>query len=147
VRDGDAWEDGDATGAHRSRAGAYQWAELMRRTFGVDVLACPRCGGRLCLVALIDQAPVIQRILRHLGLPTDVPEPCPARPPPWPLDPIEVDGDGCRGQAEGVVAGKRAPPLWYCPAQCPSMCDAQATLPATPHRSYRVVASRNQCSL
>jgi hypothetical protein len=61
----------------------------MRRTFGVDVLACPRCGGRLHLVALIDQAPVIQRILRHLGLPADVPEPRPARPPPSAVDPIE----------------------------------------------------------
>jgi hypothetical protein len=23
----------------------YRWAELMRRTFGIEVLACPRCGG------------------------------------------------------------------------------------------------------
>jgi hypothetical protein len=61
----------------------------MRRTFGVDVLACPHCGGRLRLVALIDQASVIQRILRHLGLATDVPEPRPARPPRCPVDPIE----------------------------------------------------------
>ena len=38
--------DEDASGANPSRAGAYQWAELMRRTFGLDVLACPRCGGR-----------------------------------------------------------------------------------------------------
>ena len=57
------------------RGGRDQWAELMRRTFGVDVLACPRCGGRLRLVALIEQASVNQRVLRHLGLPTDVPEP------------------------------------------------------------------------
>ncbi len=89
VREEAAPEDGDASGAKPSRAGAYQWAELMRRTFGVDVLACPRCGGRLRLVALIDQTSVIQRILRHLGLPTDVPEPCPARPPPCTVDPIE----------------------------------------------------------
>ena len=51
-------------------------------SFGVDVLACPRCGGRLRFVALIDQTSVIQRILRHLGLPTDVPEPRPPRAPP-----------------------------------------------------------------
>lgn len=81
--------DGDASRAWASRGGAYQWAELMRRTFGVDVLACPRCGGRLRLVALIDQASVIQRILRHLGLPTDVPEPRPGRAPPRRLDPID----------------------------------------------------------
>jgi len=34
--------DGDARYAKPSRAGGYQWAELMRRTFGIDVLACPR---------------------------------------------------------------------------------------------------------
>ena len=57
----------------------------MRRTFGFDVLACPRCGGRLRLIALIEQANVIQRILRHLGLPTELPEPRPARAPPLPI--------------------------------------------------------------
>jgi hypothetical protein len=25
----------------------YLWAQLMRRTFDVDVLECPHCGGRL----------------------------------------------------------------------------------------------------
>ena len=43
------------------------------------MLACPRCGGRLRLIALIEEASAIQRILRHLGLPTEVPEP---RAPP-----------------------------------------------------------------
>jgi len=74
--------DEDAPCATGARAGGYRWAELMRRTFGADVLACLRCGGRLRLVALIEQASVIQHILRHLGLPTEVPEPCPARAPP-----------------------------------------------------------------
>jgi hypothetical protein len=46
-------------------------------------------GGRLRLVALIDQASVIQRILWHHGLPTDVPDLPPARPPPCAVDPIE----------------------------------------------------------
>jgi hypothetical protein len=82
-------QEGDTSCARPSRAGAYQWAELMRRTFGLDVLACPRCGGRLRLLALIDQASAIQRILRHLGLLTDVPEPRPARPPPCSVDAIE----------------------------------------------------------
>jgi uncharacterized protein YbaR (Trm112 family) len=30
----------------------------MKRTFGFDVLACPECGGRLRLVALIDEGAV-----------------------------------------------------------------------------------------
>jgi hypothetical protein len=72
----------DARGPGLPGSGGYQWAELMRRTFGFDVLACPRCGGRLRLVALIEQASVVQRILRHLGLPTELPEARPARAPP-----------------------------------------------------------------
>ena len=35
------------------RPGTYLWADLMRRTFGIDVLECPRCGGRLRLMALL----------------------------------------------------------------------------------------------
>ena len=50
----------------------------MRRTFGFDVLACPRCGGRLRLLALIEEAAVIARILGDLGLPAEIPDPCAA---------------------------------------------------------------------
>ena len=52
----------------------YLWAELMRRSLGLDVLACPRCDGRLTLTALIEDTAVIAPVLRHLGLPTDMPE-------------------------------------------------------------------------
>jgi hypothetical protein len=54
----------------------------MQRSFGFDVLACPRCGDRLELIALIEDPSVIRRILSHLGLPTDVPAARPARSPP-----------------------------------------------------------------
>ena len=54
-------------------------AELMQRGFGFDVLACPRCAGRLTLVALIHGRAVILRILRHLKLPDQVPVMRPAR--------------------------------------------------------------------
>ncbi len=50
------------------------WAELMRRSLGLDVRTCPRCGGHLTLIALIDDPAVIVRVLRHLGRPTDIPE-------------------------------------------------------------------------
>jgi hypothetical protein len=68
---------GAATGARTN----WLWAELMR-SFGVDVLACVRCGGRLSLIALIEDPRVIRRILSHLRLPTEVPGAGPARPPP-----------------------------------------------------------------
>jgi len=73
----------------RRRARGQRWADLLRRTFEFDVLACPRCGGRLRLVALIEAAAVIGRILRHLGLPTDLPVARPARAPPL----LAVAGD------------------------------------------------------
>ncbi len=57
----------------------------MRRSFGIDVLACPRCGGRLRLLALIEQRAVIARILGHLGLPTEVPAARAPRSPPLAL--------------------------------------------------------------
>ena len=63
---------------------ARRWADLMRRTFGLDVLACPRCGGRFRLIALIEDASVIERMLRHLHLPTELPAPRPGRAPPLP---------------------------------------------------------------
>jgi hypothetical protein len=47
------------------------WAELMRRAFDTDVLACPRCGGRMVLIATIEDPAVIRRILTHLGLSID----------------------------------------------------------------------------
>jgi hypothetical protein len=47
-----------------------------------EVLACPRCGGRMRLVATIDRRAAIDRILRHFDLPTDLPVPRPARAPP-----------------------------------------------------------------
>jgi hypothetical protein len=57
----------------------YPWAALLRRTFAIDVLECPECGGRLRLLATIAHPPTIAAILRHLGLPEEVPSPAPAR--------------------------------------------------------------------
>ncbi len=76
----------DASDLVQRPARGFLWADLMRRTFGFDVLACPRCGGRLRLVALIEQAAVIARVLRHLGLPDQIPDPGGARAPPLPID-------------------------------------------------------------
>ncbi len=101
--------DEDAKGSGQSRSGAYQWAELMRRTFGFDVLACERCGGRLRLVALIEDAYVVRRILHHLGLPTELPEPQPARAPP--REPNVTEEGSRRRHRTGTRHGDRFTPL------------------------------------
>ncbi|TMA66215.1 MAG: ATP-dependent helicase HrpA [Deltaproteobacteria bacterium] len=54
----------------------------MRRVFDLDVLACPRCGGRMSVIATIEAGEVMRMILGHLGLPTEPPKPLPARSPP-----------------------------------------------------------------
>jgi len=60
----------------------YKWAELMRRTFDIDVLRCPNCGGRMKLIAVIEDPKVIRKILEHLRLPTELPTTVPARASP-----------------------------------------------------------------
>jgi hypothetical protein len=70
--------------SRREPAGTEKPGRKVQGRRGVPYRFC--CGGRLRLVALIDQASVILRILRHLGLPTDLPEPRPARAPPRHLD-------------------------------------------------------------
>ncbi len=66
---------------HRSR---YRpWAELMKRTFQLDVEQCEQCGGRLKLRALVTLPHNIERLLRHLGEPLQAPLQSPARDPPY----------------------------------------------------------------
>ncbi len=53
----------------RRTAGRIDWATLMHRVWGWDVLACPRCEGRMKFIAVIKDRDVIARILTHVGLP------------------------------------------------------------------------------
>ena len=75
---------------HRSR---YRpWAELLKRTFQIDVEQCPNCGGRLKLRSLVMvlrpllsvvEALNIERLLSYLGEPLEPPKRAPARDPPY----------------------------------------------------------------
>jgi hypothetical protein len=55
----------------------YSWPELMQRVFAVDVLECPRCRGRLRILAGIHPPGPTRAILEHLGLPARAPPPVP----------------------------------------------------------------------
>ena len=66
------------------RAGGYRpWAELLARTFAVDVLVCPSCQGRMKLLAMVKEPASIVRYLSAAGEPTDVPSRSPGRGPPY----------------------------------------------------------------
>ena len=49
-----------------SRAARSHWTRLLRKVYEVEPLNCPRCGGAMRFVAVIEEAPVIERILRHV---------------------------------------------------------------------------------
>ena len=66
----------------RARPKYRAWADLMRRAFEADVLTCPRCGGRMVVLATIEDPVVIRRILTHLGLSMEGGEPLSVRAPP-----------------------------------------------------------------
>lgn len=53
------------TEAHRHRA--MSWAKRLKRVFAIDIETCRRCGGKLEVIASIEEQPVIDRILEHLG--------------------------------------------------------------------------------
>lgn len=58
------------------------WAAALKRVFGTEIFDCPRCGGRLTVIAFIEKASAVKAILDHLGLPS-VPLPLgKARGPP-----------------------------------------------------------------
>ncbi|ATB41749.1 ATP-dependent helicase HrpA [Cystobacter fuscus] len=58
------------------------WAELLKRTFALDVFACARCGGRRKVLAYVTAPAGVRSILEHLGLPTQALKWAPARGPP-----------------------------------------------------------------
>jgi hypothetical protein len=80
----------DAPPAHEApnpppptRPGRYMsWADLLRRVFEIDVLCCPRCGGRMKIVATLTDRSVVAAVLRSLGVSTEIPRFVPARSPP-----------------------------------------------------------------
>jgi hypothetical protein len=44
------------------------WRELIKKAWDVDPLLCPKCGGRMRLISLIEEDEAIEKILRHLDL-------------------------------------------------------------------------------
>lgn len=70
-------------GASRRAVGtpsAWTWAALMRRVVALDVLACPRCGGRLHVIATVQDPLAVQALLAHLARSHTPAPPAPAGP-------------------------------------------------------------------
>jgi hypothetical protein len=59
-----------------------KWAELLKRSFAIDILQCSACNGKMRVIATIKDPLVIRKILEHLGLPFEPPKRMPPRAPP-----------------------------------------------------------------
>ncbi len=55
------------------------WARLLKRVFDIDIERCQACGGKLKIIAVIEEPALIERILTHLGLSAQPPPRTPAR--------------------------------------------------------------------
>jgi hypothetical protein len=66
-----------------AKARYVDWAVLMKRSFGFDVLRCPRCATKMRVLATITHPATIRRILEHLGARAEPLARAPARDPTW----------------------------------------------------------------
>ncbi|MDH4073892.1 MAG: IS91 family transposase, partial [Gammaproteobacteria bacterium] len=59
------------------------WVQRLKRVFAIDIETCRHCGGRLRVIASIEQPALIERILGHLGRAAGAVDPGhPSRAPP-----------------------------------------------------------------
>ena len=79
-----------------------RWADLLQRVFEADALCCPRCGGRMRVLAAITDAGVARRILACLNLPTRAP----------PLARIRPDGRTLAWPAHEAPSAGQADAIW-----------------------------------
>jgi hypothetical protein len=71
----------DAKGKPAAKSKYIPWAELLRKTFGFEIV-CQKCQSPLRLIALIKNEDIARKILVAMHLPAEVPQLHPARPPP-----------------------------------------------------------------
>ena len=76
-------QDADESSKPKRAGCRYRsWAELLR-TLGIDAFACPNCGGRMRILALVRDQDEVRRFLQALGEPSAPPKRAPARGPPY----------------------------------------------------------------
>jgi hypothetical protein len=79
----EAAEDVDDEEPKKKGCRYWPWAELMARSFDLDVKKCTSCGARMKLVALVQEKQSLARFMKMLGEPIDAPPRAPARDPPY----------------------------------------------------------------
>jgi hypothetical protein len=65
-RHGGAPQSGEAIGPSTVARIDLHWARRLKRVFGIEIEGCARCGGKLAIIASIEEPEVIAKILSHL---------------------------------------------------------------------------------
>jgi hypothetical protein len=73
------------------------WARLIQKVYEVDPFECPNCGATMCIIAFIEDADIIERILRHLN----VSDPLHDAISPAGSDPPRPAGEPCQSLVPG----------------------------------------------
>lgn len=75
------------------KAARRRWAALIKKVYEVDPLVCPKCGGKMEIIAFITEAAAIRKILTHLGeyRPADRAPPVSIQPTPPASAPAWLD--------------------------------------------------------
>ena len=81
--------DADANDCAHAARRCIPWAKLMQRVFAIDVLECPRCGGKMKILATIHPPEATAAILESLGLAP--------RAPPLAAPSLSVGGENLFG--------------------------------------------------
>ena len=53
---------------HDKPPAPMNWMQRLKRFFAIDIEACPECGGKLRMIACIEDPPLIAKILGHIRL-------------------------------------------------------------------------------
>ena len=52
----------------KNKVYSMTWAQRLKRVFAIEIEKCEKCGGKVKIIASIEDPDVIEKILKHLGL-------------------------------------------------------------------------------
>jgi len=76
----DTWQP-ERSPYKRRKIPSRTWRELIKKAWDVDPMLCPKCGGQMRLISLIEDDSTIEKILRHLDLWEGLARPTERAPP------------------------------------------------------------------
>ena len=61
-------DESEQVSQSRGKTYSMTWAQRLKRVFAIEIEKCEKCGSNAKIIACIEDADVIEKILQHLGL-------------------------------------------------------------------------------